>query len=266
MRASRSPSHSHLTLHVGTRYRVECFRHFHADGGQCLTPLTCDRVHAARSQWLEEFENLVVTTGRNRILSGILKGTSVGGAAAGYHDGGRMPTKWVASTAYTLGDVIRPTNASGQIDNNRIFIAEVAGTSNSSEPTWPSSAGGSVVDNTVTWREISVWFVGLKGAGTIAAADTMASHAGWSEITAYSQTTRPALVLGSVASGSVDNSASVAVFSINGTATVAGAFVCNLANKLGTGLLYGAGDFATARDVFSGDTLNVTATASITSS
>jgi len=255
-----------VSVHVGTRYRVEGLRRFHADGQRCDSHL-CGRVHEVRTLFVEEFDNLVVTTGRNRLLSATLKGSSVGGAGAGYHDGGRMPMKWIANTAYTLGDVIRPTNSSGQIDNNRIFICQVAGTSHSStEPTWPSTAGATVTDNTVTWQEISVWMVGLKGAGTIAAADTMASHAGWAEITAYSQTARPNLVLGTVASGSVDNSGSVAVFSINGTATVAGAFLCNLSNKLATGLLYGAGDFGTARDVLSGDTLNVTATALITSS
>jgi hypothetical protein len=258
-------NHAPLAVKVGTHYHVEGFRQFHRDGSACHR-MGCPQLHEAKRIWTEDFDNLVVTTGRNRLLAAVLKGTSVGGAAAGYHDGGRMPTKWIASTAYTLGDVVRPTNASGQIDNNRIFICQVAGTSNSSEPAWPSTAGATVTDNTATWQEASVYMVGLKGAGTIAAADTMASHAGWSEVTAYSQTARPNLVLGSVASGSVDNSGSVAVFSINGTATVAGAFVCNLANKLATGMLYGAGDFGTPRDVLSGDTLNVTVTASITSS
>src|SRR3989304_8013395 len=51
------------------------------------------------------------------------------------------------------------------------------------------------------------WFVGLKGTGTVAAADTMASHAGWAELVPYSNGTRPAYTPGTVASGSVDNSA-----------------------------------------------------------
>ena len=37
----------------------------------------------------------------------------------------------------------------------------------------------------------AAFYVGLKGTGTIAAGDTMASHAGWSEITGYSNATRP---------------------------------------------------------------------------
>lgn len=106
------------------------------------------------------------------------------------------------------------------------------------------------------------FYVGLKGTGTVAAADTMASHAGWSEITAYSEATREALTLGSVSGQSVDNSASVASFSINGTATVDGGFITDTSTKGGaTGLLFGAVQFTGgSRSVASGDTLNVTAT------
>lgn len=106
----------------------------------------------------------------------------------------------------------------------------------------------------------AAWYVGLKGAGTISASDTLASHGGWSEITAYTGN-RKALTLGSVASKSVDNSASVAAFAINGTATVAGGFVAAAASGT-SGVLYGVANFSVARDVLSGDTLNVTATLS----
>lgn len=104
-------------------------------------------------------------------------------------------------------------------------------------------------------------FVGLKGTGAVAAGDTMASHAGWSELTLYSEASRQALTLGAVSGQSVDNSASKASFSINATGTVAGAFV-NTDNTKGgtTGILYGAADFAASRSVNNGDTLNVTVT------
>ena len=112
-----------------------------------------------------------------------------------------------------------------------------------------------------------LWYVGLKGAGTVLAADTMASHAGWAELVPYSQAARPGYTTGAIAAGSVDNSASKAVFTINGTATVAGAFLANDNTKSGTtGILLGAGDFSVARAVIDGDTLNVTVTCSITSS
>lgn len=107
----------------------------------------------------------------------------------------------------------------------------------------------------------AAFYVGLKGTGTAVAADTMASHASWSEITAYSEGTRQTLTLGTVSSQSVDNSASKASYSINGSATVAGAFVTTNNTKGGTtGTLYGAADFSSSRAVVNGDTLNVTVT------
>lgn len=110
-------------------------------------------------------------------------------------------------------------------------------------------------------------FVGLKGVGTIAAGDTMASHAGWTEITAYSEGVRQTLTLGTVTNGSADNSAAKATFSINGSATVGGAFVTTNNTKGGTtGTLVGATDFGASRSVLSGDTLQVTVTATLTAS
>lgn len=235
-------------------YHVECFG---LDG---------------RLRWEDTVENLVVTVGLNYYLSRVYRGTGVGGAAGGYHDGRRYPTAWVASTAYSVGDVVRPTSASGQLNNNRFFIVTIAGTSAASEPTWPSTAGGTVVDNTVTWMEASQTYVGLvtgPGSGTtFALADTMASHAGWTETVPYSNADRPAFTPAAPSAGSLDNSAAKAVFNINATATVAGSFVSDFKNKSGTtGLLIGAGDFTGGdRAVQNGDTLNVTVTASLTSS
>jgi hypothetical protein len=118
----------------------------------------------------------------------------------------------------------------------------------------------------------ATWYLGLYGAGasnTPAATDTMASHIGWTEIVPYSQATRPACTFGTptTANPSVaTNSASVAVFSINATATVGGAFLTSNSTKSGsTGTLYSAADFSSPGDraVVSGDTLNVTYTLSL---
>lgn len=104
------------------------------------------------------------------------------------------------------------------------------------------------------------WFVGLKGAGAPAAADTLASKA-WSEITAYSNATRPGYTAGVPASQSASNTASPATFNINGTATVAGAFLAANSTKGGTtGILFCVADFASSRNVVNGDTLTVTYT------
>jgi hypothetical protein len=97
----------------------------------------------------------------------------------------------------------------------------------------------------------------------------MASHAGWTEVTAYSQATRPVATFAaaSLADPSViTNSASPAVYSINGTTTVGGAFLTTDNTKGGTtGTLFSAADFASPgdRSVVSGDTLTVTYTFSL---
>lgn len=107
-------------------------------------------------------------------------------------------------------------------------------------------------------------FVGLKGTGALAAGDTMASHVGWAEGTPYSNATRPAFTPGAVSAQSVDNSASKAVFNIDSVDTVAGSFLTTDNTKGGAvGTLVGGGDFATARTVDNGDTLNVTVTGTL---
>ena len=109
--------------------------------------------------------------------------------------------------------------------------------------------------------QITAWYVGLKGTGSAAAGDTMASHAGWTEDQNYSQSVRQTLTLGTASAGSIDNTASKATYSINATATIAGAFITSDNTKGGTsGTLYGVVDFASSRSVISGDTLEVTVT------
>lgn len=114
----------------------------------------------------------------------------------------------------------------------------------------------------------AAWYLGLitgPGAGTtIDPGDTMSSHVGWSENTSYSQATRPACTFGAATTADpsvISNSSSVAIFSINGTTTIAGAFLTSNNTKGGTtGILFSASDFQSPGDraVVSGDTLNVT--------
>lgn len=113
----------------------------------------------------------------------------------------------------------------------------------------------------------AVWYLGLitgPGSGTtFAATNTMASHGGWTENTTYANATRPQATFGaaSLADPSVITAAA-ASFAINGTATVAGAFLTTSNTKGGTsGTLFSASDFAAGDRVLqSGDTLNVTYT------
>jgi len=114
------------------------------------------------------------------------------------------------------------------------------------------------------------FFLGLvtgPGSGTtFAAADTLASHAGWTESTAYSGT-RKAVTFGTATTANpsvISNSASPSTFAINATATIAGAFLCTVTSGT-SGVLFSAGDFTGGdKSVASGDTLNVTYTFSLT--
>ena len=111
--------------------------------------------------------------------------------------------------------------------------------------------------------QIATWYIGLKGAGSAAAGDTMASHGGWSEVTAYSEANRQTWTKNGVASaGSITNSASPARFTSNANGTaVAGAFLTSNNTKGGTtGTLMAAGDFSLSKTIDNGETLDVTAT------
>lgn len=110
----------------------------------------------------------------------------------------------------------------------------------------------------------AAFYVGLTdGTPTPAAGDTMSSHAGWAEVTAYDEAARQTLTLGSVASKTVNNSASVATFTIstNGT-TIGGAFVATNGTKGGTtGVLLNIAAFSAGdKSADDGDTLEVTVT------
>lgn len=113
----------------------------------------------------------------------------------------------------------------------------------------------------------AAWYIGLYGAASSnnpTANDTAATHAGFTEVTPYSNATRPACTFGTATTADpsvISNTASPAQFSINASETVGGAFLISDNTKGGTaGVLFSASDFAAPGDrtVASGDTLNVT--------
>ena len=114
----------------------------------------------------------------------------------------------------------------------------------------------------------AAWYLGLvegPGSGTTyAAANTLASHSGWTELvpgTAYTGN-RKAVTFGTATTADpsvIDNSGSPSSFAmlVNST-VVAGAFLCSVASGT-SGVLFSAGDFTGGdKTVDSGDTLNVT--------
>lgn len=111
----------------------------------------------------------------------------------------------------------------------------------------------------------ATWYIGLvdnSGFSAFANADTMASHAGWSESTAYTETARPEWTAGTPSSRSITN-ASTVDFSINATVTLKGIFIVDNATKSGTaGTLWSTAAFASNVSAVNGDTLKITYTVS----
>ncbi|MCE5334107.1 MAG: hypothetical protein LLG06_05915 [Desulfobacteraceae bacterium] len=110
--------------------------------------------------------------------------------------------------------------------------------------------------------QISPWYMGLIGASpTYAAADTLASHAGWTEFTGYTGN-RQEFNEGAASSQQISNSGNAASFAIMGSGTVAGAFICSV-NTGTSGTLFCEANFSQgAKSVSNGDTVNVTYTLS----
>ena len=113
----------------------------------------------------------------------------------------------------------------------------------------------------------AAWYIGVYGAASSnnpAAGDTASSHAGWTEVTDYSEGTRPAATFGTATTADpsvISNSASPAEFTMSGTTTVGGAFLISDDTKGGTsGTLFSASDFQSPgdRSVISGDIIKVT--------
>lgn len=111
--------------------------------------------------------------------------------------------------------------------------------------------------------------MGLKGAGTAAAGDTQASHAGWTErggtnAPAYTGN-RPAITFGSASAGV--SASPTTSFAITSSGNIDGCFMNNGGSATKdntTGVLFSAGDFTGgAKTVANLDTLNVTYTLSV---
>jgi len=67
-------------------------------------------------------------------------------ARIGVGDGDEGAPTWAASTAYAVGDKVVPTTKNGNI-----YECTTAGTSGTTEPTWPTTEGATVTDGSVVW-------------------------------------------------------------------------------------------------------------------
>lgn len=92
-------------------------------------------------------------------------GYTAGGVALGsktitYTAANSWGTARANTTAYAVGDIVRPASANGHL-----YRCIVAGTSAGAPPTFPTVSGQTVADGTVTWAEIG------RGVTQIDAAD-----------------------------------------------------------------------------------------------
>jgi hypothetical protein len=112
----------------------------------------------------------------------------------------------------------------------------------------------------------AAWYIGLvngtSATTTFSGGDTLATHAGWDENSSYAGT-RPAATFGAATlndPSNINNASTTASFTFTANATIAGAFLTNVASGTSPGLLFSAADFQSPGDrtVVTGDVLNVT--------
>jgi hypothetical protein len=111
----------------------------------------------------------------------------------------------------------------------------------------------------------AAWYIGLvngtSASTTFSGGDTLATHAGWTENSSYAGNRKAASFSAATLAdpSNINNSASAASFTMSANATIAGAFLANVATGT-TGLLFSAADFQAPGDrtVVSGDVLNIT--------
>jgi len=80
-------------------------------------------------------------------------GNALSGVTVSLVDDGSA-TAWASSTAYDVGDIVRPAAANGYV-----YRCIAAGTSGGSAPSWPTTKGVDVTDNSVTWENLGTSFV-----------------------------------------------------------------------------------------------------------
>ena len=236
----------HQAARIRTRYALECLD---ASG---------------RLKWTAEFFNLVVTEGLNLLLARSFDAVaanvnwSVGLIGAG--TGTVAITTGTNSitgtgTGFTAADVGSDIIIVGAGAAGADLVTTIATVTSTTAATTAANAGTTVS--------------GAAYAVEPRPADTQASHAGFNEITPYSNATRPAWTKnGAPSGGAMSNSSSKASFTINATSRIFGAFMSTDSTKAGTtGSLYGGGLFSTgSRSVLSGDTVNVQSDLSVTAS
>jgi hypothetical protein len=178
----------------------------------------------------------------------------------------------------SFGDaVVTPRKPEGKVGFKGVFNVECRDKDGNLK--WTDVAHNGVVDVGINKlldimfraiTQITVWYMGLidsSGFTGLVAGDTLPSHAGWTENTAYTvtagSTQRGTWTPSAAASKSITNGTAVA-FTMTGAGTIKGFFLCQDQLKAtSTNLLWATALFATGDQVVAiGDILNVTYTIS----
>ena len=160
-----------------------------------------------------QFLNTVTAAGTEATGSGYTAGgATLASKTVTYTAANSWSTQRANSTAYALGDVVRPASANGYV-----YQAVVAGTSGGSVPTYPTVVGTTVTDGGVTWA--------CQGAGVLV---VDAADPSWT-------TSNPGTLAGSHIvfykdTGTPSTSPVIALWDLGGTqtATNGGAFTATL--------------------------------------
>lgn len=131
-------------------------------------------------------------------ISGEASGTgyTAGGQALSSKTNTYIPaasvTTWAGNQAYALGDIRRPTVANG-----RIYRCVQAGTSGSTQPTWPTGTGERVTDGGVIWQEAGRGYIRLGAANVTWASSTITARRPIAYIDTGNPATSPLMGYGS---------------------------------------------------------------------
>jgi|SRR5882672_7803762 len=235
---------------AGSRQQVAMETHYHV---KAFDP-------DGNLKWEDDAYNRVVTVGLNKLLDATFK---TGLATPAWYIGIVGPSITnvsVTSGSTVIGSVSAPWQA---VDEGRAIILRGA-----------AGAGADLVTTISTVTTSSGISIAVAATTSLTnvnvlwdarSTDTSTAHTPWTESSAYS-TSRPAFTPGTVAAGSVDNSASPASFSITVNNTLIGGLMLNNSSSVNVGtstdILYGMAPFSSVgfRQLNSGDTLQVTAT------
>lgn len=115
--------------------------------------------------------------------------------------------------------------------------------------------------------QLTNWYFALINGSDFSAvsiADTMASHTGWAENVAYSQSNRPSWTVGTIANGSAPTG-TAATYTINSATSVRGIAIVSDSTKSGTsGTLWATAIEGSNRNLANGQSLQVFYTNTIT--